>query len=544
MTLAVGIDLGTTNTVVAVQDDGTGPRVLCVPQPVDQRNELEPREELKSVVLFEPGESAVVGRWAARRLDSLRSIKSRMGTRWKLSHATTSTRRWLTPQLVAAHILKACHHAVCAEYAQWNRSAIITVPASFNTDQRSDTIKAAELAGFTNVRLLDEPTAAFYYFFDQQRAATYLQGKRTILVFDFGGGTLDVSIIRTNVSENRFEVDPIGRSRYNNLGGDDIDLDIAVFLLSCWEQETGESLESIEIELRRELMKRFIDAAALYKEQFEEASANGQPLPDFEIHDILTGTKDGRVLTLAFARRLTRPQYDALTGRYFEHKTELNIYKPIEQALELARRIDSSFKGKDDLDIVLYTGGASRMQVVKTALELYFAGTKCFSISDDDACRTVAIGAASCRYDELHRSHQVIMRTRLLEAIFTRDGTNYVQLVPVEAEPNASFIPIEREFRVRRALIRLRLPLFRGASPMDHQLNVMRDVVFELQRVVESGSPYTLAYRVTSNKTVELQAVFEGIGGRMVATANIDLGVTDEVDGGEFPICDVNRIRA
>lgn len=542
MKLAVGVDLGTTNTAVAVQDDGTGPRVLHVPQPVDQRNELEPCEELKSVVLFESENSAVVGRWAARRLDSIRSIKSRMGTRWKLRHPAPDAGRWLTPALVSAHILRATYNAVQSEYPDWGGSAIITVPASFNSDQRSDTLKAAELAGFTDVRLLDEPTAAFYYFFDQQREASYLQGKRAILVFDLGGGTLDVSIIRTSVSENRFEVDPIGRSRYNNLGGDDIDLDIAVFMLSCWEQETGTCLESMDGGLRGDLMKRFIEAATLYKEQFEEAAASGQPLPDFEIHDSLGGIGDVRPFDIAFSRRLTHAHYDALTGRYFEHKTELNIYKPIEQALDLARRIDPQFHGKDDLDLVLYTGGASRMQTVKTALELYFAGKKCFSISDEDACRTVALGAASCRYDELFRDRQVTMSNRLLEAIFTRDGTKYAELVPVEAEPSTSFVPIDRIFRTGRDLIRLRLPLFRGANPTDHQLTGMRDVVFDLQRVVQADCPYTLAYRLSSNKTVELQAAFDSPGARMVSTAHITLGV-DDVDAEAFPICNVNRTR-
>src|SRR5262245_976159 len=84
MNPAVGIDLGTSNTVVAVQTDDTGPRLVMIPQPIEERRTLEPRDQIKSVVFFESATTAVVGAFAARRLEAIRSIKSRMGTRWRM----------------------------------------------------------------------------------------------------------------------------------------------------------------------------------------------------------------------------------------------------------------------------------------------------------------------------------------------------------------------------------------------------------------------------------------------------------------------------
>ena len=189
MNPAVGIDLGTTNTVVAVQTDSTGPRLLLIPQPVEQRYRLEEKDHIKSAVLFESSVSAVVGAFAAHRLDSFRSIKSKMGTRWRAPQLHSSSIR-LTPAYISAHILGLAHQSLIAEFPEWDKTAIITVPASFNSDQRHDTLLAAQIAGFREVRLMDEPTAAFYYHFDQYRDALPLDRPEYILFLILGAGRL------------------------------------------------------------------------------------------------------------------------------------------------------------------------------------------------------------------------------------------------------------------------------------------------------------------------------------------------------------------
>ena len=240
---------------------------------------------------------------------------------------------------------------------------------------------------------------------------------QSVLVFDFGGGTLDVSIIKVEARKGIMHIDPIGRSRYNNLGGDDIDLDIAAFMISCWEYETGKELSSLSSQVRKNVFKPFLEKAQAFREEAENYIANRLELNEFIVtEEVIVGKEK---LSIQFSRELSRSQYDEITGRFFTDKSEINIYKPIGQALAVAQNIDSRFM-KDSLDLVLYTGGASQMAAVRAALECYFAPKPCFPISEDEACNTVALGAASCRYDELHRRAEVWMTNRLLEGIYTR----------------------------------------------------------------------------------------------------------------------------
>lgn len=505
MNPAVGVDLGTTNTVVAVQTDATGPRTLEIPQPIDQRNLFETRDHIKSAVYFESRDTAVVGAFAARRIGAFRSIKSSMGSRWRMPHPFREGVR-VTPSYISAHILKLGFEQIVREFPGWDRSGIITVPASFNTDQRSDTLRAAKLAGFDIVRLLDEPTAAFYYFFEQNRESFRSAAAQTVLVFDFGGGTLDVSIIRVRSAEGALQVDAIGRSRYNNLGGDDVDVDFASFLVGLWEQEAGCKVDDLAPDERKSLFQLFLHRASAYKEEVEFYLASSQPPSEFVLDEQLPGAA-GRHIHLH--KRLLRSQYEEITGRFFVNSGDLNIFRPIGQAFEVARAIVPGF-AKEDIDLVLYTGGASRMLSVKAALEAYFAPKTCYSITDEEACNTVALGAASCRYDEQQMTSEVTMTYRLLESILTRDETaaRYIPIVPLTAEPSNQFEVVDHRFVVPRQTVNLRLPLFRGTGPMDHSLMAMQDLVLPLPHVVEEGTPYALAYRVTENKTVQLRAEF------------------------------------
>jgi molecular chaperone DnaK len=520
MNPAIAIDLGTTNTVIGVQTDETGPKIIYVPQPTEERNRLEEREQIKSAVLFESPKSAVVGVFAANRLDSIRSIKSKMGTRWRATGPFGSG-QMMTPAYISSHILKAAFNIIKTKFPAWDQTAIITVPASFNTDQRNDTLQAAELAGFQNVHLLDEPTAAFYFYFEQVIAEDWMERPLSVLVFDFGGGTLDVSIIKVEAHEGIMHIDPIGRSRYNNLGGDDIDLDIAAFMLACWEYATSKELSSLSSQVRKNVFKLFLEKAQAFREEAEDYIANRLELNEFIVtEEVIAGEER---LSIQFSRELSRSQYDEITGRFFTDKSEINIYKPIGQALAVAQNIDSNFM-KDSLDLVLYTGGASQMAAVRAALECYFAPKACFPISEHEACNTVALGAASCRYDELHHRAEVRMTNRLLEGIYTRskDGKRYISVVPLTCEPRDDFTAVEDIFRTQRDQIQLTIPLFRGTSPYDSQLSPMRDLELPLDRIVERGTPYSLHYRMSQNKIVELKAVFKTPGGSVEVTGVVD----------------------
>jgi len=516
MNPAVGIDLGTTNTVIAIQTEDFAPRILKVRQPVEARTQYEERPEIKSAVLFESPTSVIVGHYAASRPDGIRSIKSRMGTRWRVRNhqqGGPSPNRgrpaFLTPAYVSAHILKLAFDTIVAEYPQWDRKAVVTVPAAFNTDQREDTVTAAKYAGFQHVELLDEPTAAFYTYFDQFRESDEFAEPRTVLVFDFGGGTLDVSIIRVNPLAGGVNIDAIGRSRFNDLGGDDIDLDLAVTMLALWEKESGRKVDELPDETRKRVYRVFIRAASAYKERTEERITHSMTPDDFFLRETITDGKTSIDVTMSVT--LSRAQYDLIAGQFLDNKREVNIYRPIEQALALASEIDPSFD-KTTIDLVLYTGGSSQMNGVKAAIGAYFAPITCDPVGDDGvACSTVAIGAASYRYDQMHRKEAVKMSTRTLEAILTRPSpaSEYTVLVPVTACQSAEYQQIEYRFTLTDDQVCVRIPLFRGTGPRDHELSPIRDVVLRLPHMVREGTTFQLSYRVTADKTIDLRAIFE-----------------------------------
>jgi molecular chaperone DnaK len=536
---AVGIDLGTTNTVVATQTDSMGPMILEIPQPKDERKYLVGLPQIKSAVYFESKNIATVGAFAANRLESFRSIKSHMGTRWKGKHPVTG--ELLKPSYISAHILKLGFQTLLAQFPNWDKTALITVPASFNTDQRNDTISAARMSGFQDIRLLDEPTAAFYYFLNQHGESGEFKEIRNILIFDFGGGTLDVSIINVAEKENVMLLDAFGRSRYNNLGGDDIDLELATFMIGCWEFESEIQVTELPRTLRSNVYKLFIEKSRLFKEEVEDHLRNKEEMPEFVINEDVY-TKEERIF-VKFRRILKRSQYEDITGKYFQSKSDLNIYRPIEEAILIAKNIKPDFS-KEKLDLILYTGGASNMASVQAALRSYFAPIQCFSISEEDACNTVALGAACYRYEDLYRRRNMVMRNRLLESVFTRrpGETNYSIIVPLTAEPSKEFEKVKQNFKLERPTIRLRLPLFRGTSSHDHQISPIRDLEISLDQVLEKDTMFQVDYRLTENKTIELKVIFDIPNRPVEASAKLDLFDEEAIDSTDLLLCEVNAM--
>ena len=535
----VGIDLGTTNTVVSVQTDSTGPVILDIPQPVNDRTRLDNLPQIKSAVFFEDADSAAVGSFANNRIEAFRSIKSHMGTRWKARNSVT--KKFVSPSYLSAHILKLAQQTLVDKFPKWDQTALITVPASFNTDQRSDTIAAAEMAGFRNVKLLDEPTAAFYYFFNQNRDSGYFDKDQYILVFDFGGGTLDVSIIYVTNDKGEIVLDAIGRSRYNNLGGDDIDMEIASFMLASYEFKNGQEVTSLKRKFKEQLYKLFLDKSRNFKEETEDYLKYDEGIPEFFILEDLHVKNEIKKIT--HKRQLTLNQYENIVAKFLQPKSDLNIYRPIEEAITVANTIDSDFE-KHDLNLVLFTGGTSAMNCIQKALKAYFAGKHCFSIDEEEACSTVALGAAACRYDELYGNKNVSMRNRLLESIFTRlpNERTYRTLVPLTCEPTKSFNRIEGKFSLNRSTIRFRLPLFRGVSSNDHQLSPIRDLEIPLDKVLEANTPYELYYRMTENKTISLKVILRGKAGAIEKTADFVV-FDDKVDSkSKIALCKVNPV--
>lgn len=505
MSIAVGIDLGTTNSVVAFQKDEHGPLVLHIRQPQFERNKLDELDLIKSAVFFETQARSVVGAFASLRQDSFRSFKSQMGTR--RSFHSELLRRTIRPYELSAHVLRLAFQTVKEFSHSWDGSAAITVPASFNTDQRGHTYLAAKMAGFQKVTLIEEPLAAFLYFFQQQREGNLFHSCRYVLVFDFGGGTLDTSVIKiTDISKGDFTLDTIGRSRYNNLGGDDIDTELAAFFLACWEKSNCH-LSDFDTTTRAKIFQLFRTRASEYKEEVEHYIGNGLPMPEFRVEAHILTTEQTE-LEIKFFRVIPEQLYRDIADRFCDPANVLNIHRPIAEAFQLAKEIDGEFS-EQKLGLVLHTGGTSRMSGVQRSLEARF-GKICFPVSSaDEACHTVALGAAVYSYSRQQQRKSLTVTSRLLESIFTRDSRGrYHRIVPLNCEPSTLFTQVDGEFSLDDETIVLRLPLFRGVSETDHQLTPIQVVLVPLGTLFGAGEAYTLKYRQNEDKTVDLEVHF------------------------------------
>ncbi len=350
----LGIDLGTTNSVVSyMQEDQT---VKVIPSP-------EGTNTCPSVVSFKADGDEIVGNAAKRMLltnpDTIHSIKRKMGTR-ETVHISCLNKNF-TPEEISAKILSYMKTYAEKYIGHEVKKAVITCPAYFNDDQRQATKNAGTIAGLDVVRVISEPTAAaLAYGMDSKKV-----GK--IMVFDLGGGTLDVSIL--DIGDGTFEV--LATSGDTNLGGDDWDRHIMDWLRSEIAKQCGIEISDTNPK-DRPTMQRLRDEA-------EKAKINLSAQTETIISLPYIGFKDGAPVN--FETTLTRAKFQDLTADLLRRCEE-----PLNKALADAKLSVS------DLDDIILVGGSTRMPAVVDMITRVNNGKKPNqSVNPDEA---VSVGAA------------------------------------------------------------------------------------------------------------------------------------------------------
>lgn len=345
----IGIDLGTTNSVVAyVQPDG---KVKVIPNP-------EGKNTTASVVAFKPSGEEIVGDAAKRQVitnpDTISSIKRKMGTSEKVK--VNAVNKSFSPQEISAKIL--AYMKVYAEEHLGKKAtkAVITVPAYFNDAQRQATKDAGVIAGLDVVRIINEPTAAALAYGMESKK----EGK--ILVFDLGGGTFDVSILE--IGDGTFEV--ISTSGDNHLGGDDWDE-----IVAKWISDEVKKQYSVDLSKDKMAQQRLRDAAEKAKIELSASLQTTIMLP------FLSMSNAGPV---NFEGVLTRAKFQEMTRQLLQR-----CEAPVTRALQ-----DAKLTSKD-LNEVLLVGGSTRMPAVVDLIKKMLNKEPNKSINPDEA---VAIGAA------------------------------------------------------------------------------------------------------------------------------------------------------
>jgi molecular chaperone DnaK len=348
MPKAVGIDLGTTNSVVAVLEGGE-PTVI----PNAEGSRTTP-----SVVGFAKSGEVLVGEVAKRQAitnpdRTVRSVKRQMGTSWTID---IDAKKY-TAQEISARILQKLKRDAESFLGDSVNQAVITVPAYFDDAQRTATKEAGQIAGLEVLRIINEPTAAaLAYGLDKEGA------EQTILVFDLGGGTFDVSILE--IGEGVFEVK--ATSGNTHLGGDDWDQRVIDWLVKTFKDTEGVDLSTDKMALQR--LKEAAEKAKIELSAVQETTIN---LP------FITATSEGpKHLDV----KLTRSKFQELTEDLVQA-----CRGPFEQAIK-----DAGLS-KSDLNHVILVGGATRMPAIQELVQDLTGKEAHKGVNPDEV---VAVGAA------------------------------------------------------------------------------------------------------------------------------------------------------
>ena len=349
MPKAVGIDLGTTNSVVAVLEAG---EPIVIPNSEGART-------TPSVVAFSKSGEVLVGEVAKRQAitnhdRTFRSIKRFMGQNW---HSEDIDGKKYTPQEISARTLMKLKRDAEAYLGDTVTQAVITVPAYFDDAQRTATKEAGQIAGLEVLRIINEPTAAaLAYGFDKGSQ------EETVLVFDLGGGTFDVSVLE--IGDGVFEVKSTHGDTH--LGGDDWDQRVMDWLVTQFKSAHGVDLSKDRMAIQR------------LKEAAEKAKIELSQVPQTQINlPFITATENG---PLHLDESLTRAKFQEMTADLLER-----CRKPFEQA------ITDAGLTKGQIQHVILVGGSTRMPAVQELVQSFTGKEPNRTVNPDEV---VAIGAA------------------------------------------------------------------------------------------------------------------------------------------------------
>ncbi|MBU5595179.1 molecular chaperone DnaK [Amphibacillus sp. MSJ-3] len=346
MSKIIGIDLGTTNSCVSVMEGG---EAIVIPNPEGNRTTA-------SVVSFKNGErqvGEVAKRQAITNPNTVQSVKRHMGTDYKVEMEGKE----YTPQEISAIILQYIKSYAEDYLGEPVEKAVVTVPAYFNDAERQATKDAGKIAGLEVERIINEPTAAaLAYGIDK------VDQDQTVLVYDLGGGTFDVSIL--DIGDGTFEV--VATAGDNRLGGDDFDQVIIDHMVSEFKKENG-----IDLGQDKMALQRLKDAAEKAKKDLSGVGQTQISLP------FITAGEAG---PLHLEMNLTRAKFDELSVNLVER-----TMGPTRQAMS-----DAGLSASD-IDKVLLVGGSTRIPAVQEALKKEIGQEPSKGVNPDEV---VALGAA------------------------------------------------------------------------------------------------------------------------------------------------------
>ena len=509
----IGIDLGTTESTVSaisIESRKDNPIEKLNPLKIYQFNKhsffTKELMGLQSSIFIDRNKGEVyTGEYAKdlyskgeRPLQTIRSVKTRIGTESliQIPHPDNKSDILSCDMTeLTALLLKTLKKSIEEKFFDKDIIDVtITIPAAFNSDERNATLNASKLAGFQDVCILDEPTAVLLSYLNSDNLGTTLDFSKPkkILVYDIGGGTLDISVADIEDNEGDFDIKILGRSPRMDFGGDDIDKYIASYFLYEFEK-INPSIQDRTKEEQAKIISRIVSHAEMAKIDF-----NTKILPylekarkrlkvkqsvNFEIVDGLS------ITDLILTDELLKNIFFDLIGK------EGKLVTPIKSVLTYAK-LD-----KKDIDLVILTGGSGKFYLVKETLDDFF--DKSIEILEYTESNAVSKGASIHSYNQTQeRLKKINLNDIMSDDVFIKKENSFDLLIPSDTEPNSKG---RYTYKFEKISNSLDVFLFTGSrNEEEHKYKEVTGVFKKLDNFFTEGDTIEIEWELDENKILHI----------------------------------------
>jgi len=443
-------------------------------------------------------------------LHTIRSIKTRIGGESMIEvpidnsdivdkitsmFKASNTKSYNMTEL-SATLLKTIKNSIDKQCLGGIEEVTITIPAGFDSDERNATIEAGKMAGFKNIHLLDEPTAVLLNLLNSEDSlneisSDFFEEEKNIVVYDIGGGTLDISIANVKDNDDDFNVKIKGRSKRMEFGGDNIDKYIASYFLEEFEK-INPSIDERTLEDQAKIISRIVSHAQKHKVSFskkiekvldnERRRARVKESVNFEIIDNL------KISDLTITDELLK---DILSPIISDNGILTN---PLTKVLKYCKLKPS------EIDLVILTGGSAKFYLVAEVINKYFQGVEVIDFTEYNA---VSKGAAIHSFNQDKEDLKKIQLLDVMsDSIYIKRKKGFDKLISHSQEPDSSG---SYDFIFEESLDRLELFLYYGSDGEDRwKYKEINGVFYHLDEFYKKGEKLTLDWEFTSNKILKL----------------------------------------
>lgn len=435
-------------------------------------------------------------------LNTVRSIKTRIGgesmIEIPLDDDNSENKKSYNMTELSAVLLKTIKNSIEKQCSGSFEEITITIPAGFDGDERNATLDAAKMAGFKNIHLLDEPTAVLLNLLNSEDTLSQIPNdfttKKNILVYDIGGGTLDISVasVEKNI-EGDFEVKIIGRSKRMEFGGDDIDKYIAAYFLEEFEKINPSISERTSKE-QAQIVSRIVSNAEKHKKSFnkkiekvldnERKKAKAKETVNFEIIDNL------KVSDLQLTDITLKEILAPIISENGILTTPLNTV------------LGSCNLKKSNIDLVVLTGGTGKFYLVSEVIDKYFNGVDIIDFTEQNA---VSKGAAIHSFNQDNEDldiKKIQIEDIMSDSIYVKRKKGFDELISYKQELDSKG---QYEFVFEEALDRLELFLFYGSKNEEKwKYREISGIFYQLDRVYKIGESIILDWEFDENKILKI----------------------------------------